>query len=143
MKIVCAWCKQEGREALLGEREPIDDPIETHSICARHSSKLLEELPSPSFPGVRLLFVVRPAEAPLYEHLTRAFAGLSDVRVIMDRRQGERRKVDSTVGADRRQTNRRVRRAEFSSLGYLTVRFGREHHPELVSKRPADDDRSC
>jgi len=124
MRVVCAWCHQEGRAVILGEREPLADTTETHGICSRHSEKLLEQLPSRSFPGTRLLLVLRPAETALHHYLTRAFAGLPDVEVIRDRRQGERREAPSDVSIERRRVNRRIRHADFSSLGYLTVRFG-------------------
>jgi len=127
MRIVCAWCKEEGRAVILGEREPLDDTTETHTICSRHREKLLEDLPSPSFPGIRLLVVLRPAETALHRYLTRALAGLPYVKVISDRRQDERPEAPSDVSSARRRANRRLRRAEFSSLGYLIVRFGTTH----------------
>lgn len=36
MRIICAWCLQEGKIALLGEKVPLDDPRETHGICRPH-----------------------------------------------------------------------------------------------------------
>jgi hypothetical protein len=132
MKIVCAWCKQEGQETILGEREPITDATETHSICARHSEKLLQQVPSRSFPGIRVLFVVRATETVVYDHLTRSCAGLADVAVIRDRRVAERRQASREVPTERRGINRRVRKARFSSLGYLVVRFGPEHEMGLA-----------
>ena len=127
MKIVCAWCKQEGQETILGEREPVADTTETHGICDRHSERLLEQVPSRSFPGIRVLFVVRATETEVYDHLTWSFADLPDVAVITDRRKGERRRAGSDVPIERRRTNRRLRKAQFSGLGYLVVRFGPEH----------------
>ena len=126
MKIVCAWCQEEGLNTVLGEREPISDTTETHGICGRHSEKLLEQLPSGSFPGIRILFVVRVTETGVYDHLTRSFAGLSDVAVITDRRKGERRRAVNDALIERRRANRRLRQVQFSSLGYLVVRFGPE-----------------
>jgi len=126
MRIVCAWCKDEGLNSVLGEREPVSDTTDTHGICARHSDKLLEQLPSGSFPGIRILFVVRVTETGVYDHLTRAFAAFPDIAVITDRRKGERRKARNGVLAERRRTHRRLRKTEFSSLGYLLVRFGPE-----------------
>src|SRR5262249_36225605 len=128
MKAVCAWCQGEGRSGVLGDREPLDDPSETHGVCARHSEKLIEQLPSLSFPGVRMLIVVRRTEAALFTHLTESLAGLSDVAVILDRRQRERRQTPSAPANERRGANRRVRTAPFSNLGYLIVRFGARRH---------------
>lgn len=36
MKVLCAWCEKEGKPALIGEREPLEDPAETHGICPEH-----------------------------------------------------------------------------------------------------------
>jgi hypothetical protein len=136
MKVVCAWCKQEGRGGMLGECEPFDDKSETHGICGRHSQTMLEQLPSHTFPGIRVLLVVHHSEPGLYEHLTRSFATLRDVAVVLDRRLNERRKMPPEGVIERRRANRRIRRSEFSSLGYYVVRFGPERAVE-VRKFPA------
>lgn len=36
MKIVCSWCRQEGKSELVGEKAPLDDARETHGICVAH-----------------------------------------------------------------------------------------------------------
>jgi hypothetical protein len=36
MKIICSWCRQEGKPELVGEKVPLDDARETHGICAAH-----------------------------------------------------------------------------------------------------------
>ena len=36
MKIVCSWCRQEGKNELVGEKAPLDDARETHGICVAH-----------------------------------------------------------------------------------------------------------
>ncbi len=36
MKIICSWCRQEGKAALVCEKAPLDDARETHGICAVH-----------------------------------------------------------------------------------------------------------
>lgn len=38
MKIICSWCKK-----LIGEKEPIDDPSETHAKCAQCLKKQADE----------------------------------------------------------------------------------------------------
>ena len=125
MRVMCAWCQREGEPASLGERAPLDDPAETHGICRRHTLGLLDRLPSRSFPGVRLLFVVSQHEAALYENLRRELAGLSDVQVILERRQGERRVEHQHVAEDQRHDERRLRQGDVSALGYTVIRFGR------------------
>jgi hypothetical protein len=125
MKVMCAWCEREGEPASLGERAPLDDPAETHGICRRHTLDLLDRLPSSSFPGVRLLLVVSPQESALYEHLQRELAGVSGVRVMLERRQGDRRHEPHDVSEEHRRAERRLRQGEVSGLGYTVIRFGR------------------
>ncbi|NWF73913.1 MAG: hypothetical protein HXY51_12840 [Nitrospirae bacterium] len=36
MKIVCSWCRQEGKKDLMGEKAPLKDERETHGICVIH-----------------------------------------------------------------------------------------------------------
>jgi len=127
MKVVCAWCQREGRHRVLAEREPLDDPTETHGMCPRHSEEMIAQLPSPSFPGVRLLIVVRRTEQALFDHLTESLTSLPEVAVLLDRRQRDRRQTPSVVATERRRTSRRIRTAPFSSLGFLIVRFGPTH----------------
>ena len=40
MKIICSWCRHEGKTALMGEKPPIEDERETHGICAGHRNKV-------------------------------------------------------------------------------------------------------
>jgi len=126
MKVTCAWCQREGQPASLGERAPLDDPAETHGICRRHTLELLDRLPSRSFPGVRLLLVVSSRESGLYEHLQRELAGVSGVKVMLERRQGERRLEPESVPDEQRRIERRLRQGEVSALGYTVIRFGRD-----------------
>jgi len=112
MRVLCAWCCHEGLPGYLGEREPLDNPESTHGVCAQHKARLLESLPSRSFPEVELLIVVHPHGAALYEKLTRVFAGTSRVKVIVDRR------VSSDVGPQRA---RRIRKGTMSPLGGWTI----------------------
>jgi hypothetical protein len=127
MRISCAWCQQEGQPASLGERAPLDDPAETHGICRRHTQELVNRLPSRSFPGVRLLLVVSPKQEDLYEHLQRELAGVNGVKVILERRLGERRAENGRdAPEERRLIERRVRQGEVSALGYTVIRFGQD-----------------
>jgi hypothetical protein len=36
MKIICSWCRQEGKTELMGEKAPLKDERETHGICVIH-----------------------------------------------------------------------------------------------------------
>jgi hypothetical protein len=67
----------------------------------------------------RIIVVPRPLEGFFLERLTRHYAERSDVRVVVDRRVGERRRVDRYVCApnplsDRRRTDRRADRVIWS-----------------------------
>lgn len=125
MKVTCAWCQRDGRPANLGERDPLDDPTETHSICRRHLLEQVRGLASHSFPGVKLLLVVRPGESALYERLRREFGGVRGVKVILERRRGERRRAQQSVPREERSDERRIRRGALSARGYIKIRFGR------------------
>lgn len=76
------------------------------------------------------LFIVSRLEPDLYNYLAREFSTEEDVRVIVDRRVGERRGLAGNGGGaqqvERRQGDRR-RQAhvarQLSSLGYAFVRL--------------------
>ena len=71
-----------------------------------------------------MLIVVRPNDRALHDHLQRAFAGMRAVKVIMDRRAGDRRVAQALVAHERRHRRiRRIRQGQVSSLGYTVVRF--------------------
>lgn len=123
MRVICAWCQQEGRRGLLRIREPLDDPTETHGICDRHQQAVFEGFPSGSFPSTRWLFIVPSGDAARYEHLVKLLGNVRGVTVISDRRRGDRRRSAESTTPDRRRFDRRVRRAEVSSLGYALIRF--------------------
>ena len=123
MRVICAWCQQEGRSGLLRVREPVSDDSETHGICERHQQAMFEAFPSTSFPATRWLFIVPRDEAARYEHLVQLLRDVPGTAVILDRRRGERRRGAESPSRDRRQIDRRVRRPETSSLGYAVVRF--------------------
>jgi len=125
LRAFCAWCQREGGPAFLGEREPLDDESETHGVCRRHLQHILAALPSQSFPEVTYLFVIQPGETALFDYLHRAFLGVRGVKVIMERRQTERRGQHGRSAHDRRRTERRQPRGTSYALGYTTVRFGR------------------
>jgi hypothetical protein len=126
MRVTCAWCQHEGRPAVLGERAPLEDPAETHGICRRHTLDLLDRMPSRSFPGVRLLLVVSAKETALYEHLQRELAGVGGVKVMLDRRRGDRKAEEQTVAEALGGLDRRIRQGEVSALGYTIIRFGKD-----------------
>jgi len=133
MHVICAWCRREGKPGYLGEREPFDNPAPTHGVCPRHKEQLLESFPSRSFPDAELLIVVRRNDTALYEYLQRSFAGVSRVKVIMDRRVSDRRSAQRGVTDERRRVGtRRIRQDTISPLGgYTVVRFTPKATPPL------------
>ena len=124
MYVLCAWCNREGQFGYLGEREPLDNPLPTHGLCPSHKTKLLESLPSQSFPEVEVLIVVRRDCLASYERLTRLFAGTTRARVIFDRRVAERRVLAEQGSPERRFRRRRIREGRTSPFDdFLVVRF--------------------
>jgi hypothetical protein len=123
MRVICAWCQQEGRSGLLRVREPLDDTSETHGICERHQQAVFEGLPSASFPSTRWLFIVAARDKKQYDHMISLLHDVPGATVILDRRKGERRRGGGAATTDRRRLERRVRRPQVSSLGYALIRF--------------------
>src|SRR5215813_172693 len=59
-------------------------------------------------PGHGAMYVIiKQAHAYLEETLRRAFAGQENVRVVVDRRRGERRTTRGSVAVERRRADRR------------------------------------
>jgi hypothetical protein len=40
MKVVCSWCRYEGKNDVVGEKPPFDDARETHGICLIHRDEV-------------------------------------------------------------------------------------------------------
>jgi hypothetical protein len=40
MKVVCSWCRKEGKAEFVGEKAPLDDARETHGICVLHRDQI-------------------------------------------------------------------------------------------------------
>jgi hypothetical protein len=145
MRVVCAWCQQEGRSRLLRVGEPLEDTSETHGICNRHQQEIFEMFPSRSFPSTRWLFIVS-SDPRAYSHLVAVMRDVPGVTVIMERRRNERRRAKERRGEERpaqerRHAERRIRHPERHSLGYMLVRFSRrdvEASPVTLPKPPAD-----
>src|SRR5262245_53458869 len=125
MKIICAACRVEGRSGDMGRQPPSADPSETHGYCARHAALLLATLPSHAFPDVDLLIVVRRRDHSLFDYLQGRLGGVRGVKVILERRAGDRRRAAWAPSRDRRRLERRMRASQASSLGYTIVRFRR------------------
>ena len=40
MRVICSWCKEEGRPDLVREKAPLADARETHGICDFHLQQM-------------------------------------------------------------------------------------------------------
>jgi len=70
----------------------------------------------------REVFVVARDRPDLYRYLSQTFADAKNVEVIWDRRTEERRRTGDAPPRNRRQTDRRTRRAaddEIRRVGYV------------------------
>jgi hypothetical protein len=71
-----------------------------------------------------LLIVVAQDEPGIYRNLCRRFEGAGGVRIVRDRRLGDRRRTSRSRGRDRRISDRRVQsdiERRLRSLGYATI----------------------
>lgn len=72
------------------------------------------------------ILVVARTQQSLYEYLCQDFAEDPDVRVVIDRRRGERRQRGEAWSAERRRNERRTRPAiddKLESVGFAIVRL--------------------
>lgn len=44
MKVLCAWCEEEGKQALIRESESDPCAMATHGICREHEVALLKQI---------------------------------------------------------------------------------------------------
>jgi len=58
--------------------------------------------------GIKSIIVIQQPYAHLEKELRTAFKGQEDVKVILDKRYGERRKKPKAVTVDRRKSDRRI-----------------------------------
>ena len=69
-----------------------------------------------------LLFIVARTRLDRFEELCQYFAGWRDVRIVLDRREGERREPLTRVGVERRRAERRHRlEPSLKKLGWAVV----------------------
>ena len=72
------------------------------------------------------ILVVARTQPSLYDYLCQDFAGDPDVRVVIDRRRGERRQRGEQWSTDRRRNERRTRPPidhKLQSIGFAIVRL--------------------
>lgn len=61
----------------------------------------------PETPGPRLLFIVARTETKLHWYAQSSFADAQSIQVVLDRRQGERRRAGAPPSVERRHSDRR------------------------------------
>jgi hypothetical protein len=122
MRALCSWCKAEGSPALLGEREPLENPIDTFGVCPRHMAAVLTAPRLRPSTNGQLLIVVALKDRGLYEYLSRGLADVEGVQVLLERRQSERRGRPREVSWERRQGDRRQPRGVVHSMGCTFIR---------------------
>ena len=44
MRVICAWCEDEGKETLIGEIGLFDWQVTSHGICIDHETVLLRQI---------------------------------------------------------------------------------------------------
>ena len=82
------------------------------------------------------LLIVARNQRSLYEYLKNDFEADPEVRVVMDRRQTERRQRMEAWAAERRQSERRVRPPldeKFQTVGFAVIEMG---GPEMAPHTP-------
>jgi len=100
MVTVCAWCQK-----YMGTKDPLDNPTVTHGICA--TCALRQQL------GVMPTLVIAKEHAETLPVFKELLNGVPEIRVVVDRRQAERRLEPPTadeVGEQRRKNERRQKK---------------------------------
>jgi hypothetical protein len=80
-----------------------------------------------------LLIVVAQDEPGIYRNLRRRFEAAGSVRIVRDRRLGDRRRASASRARDRRISDRRVQpdlERRLGSLGYATIPVAGGERPQ-------------
>ena len=96
MITVCAWCQK-----YMGMKDPLGDAAVTHGICNTCSLRQrIGEMPT---------LVIAKERADTLPVLRALLTGTPTIRVVVDRREGERRRLAEAAEAERREhrTDRR------------------------------------
>jgi hypothetical protein len=94
MVTVCAWCRK-----FMGTKEPLGDPVVTHGICA--TCVLRQRI------GVMPTLVIARERADMLPLLEALLTGTPEIRVVVERREGERRASGTAAALERRARNDR------------------------------------
>lgn len=94
MITVCAWCRK-----FMGTKEPLADAVVTHGICP--TCTLRQQL------GAMPTLVIARERAEVLPLLEALLTGIPEIRVVVERREGERRRARRADGSERRNSNDR------------------------------------
>jgi hypothetical protein len=101
MVTICAWCQR-----YMGTKEPLPDPSLTHGICK--TCAMRQQL------GGSPTLVISRQRAEALPFLTGLLRGLPEIRVVVDRRRGDRRRpgfseevLEQSASSERRLPNER------------------------------------
>ncbi len=109
MVTICAWCQR-----YLGMKEPLADPSLTHGICK--TCALRQQL------GGSPTLVVSRERAEALPFLQGLLKGTPEIQVVVDRRQGERRRLSlSDPMIAQTEAERRLANDRRQSLGLVLV----------------------
>src|SRR5262245_54055065 len=110
MVTICAWCQR-----YLGIKEPLADPSLTHGICK--TCAMRQQL------GGSPTLVVSRERAGALPFLMGLLHGTPEIRVIVDRRQGDRRRSSLVlqVREESLEAERRLQSERRHSLGLVLV----------------------
>jgi hypothetical protein len=97
MVTVCAWCQK-----YMGMKEPLADPAVTHGIC--HTCALRQQI------GEMPTLVIARERADTLAVFQGLLSGTPEIRVVVDRRERERRSMELAAQAERERRNQQDRR---------------------------------
>lgn len=104
MITVCAWCQK-----YMGMKDPLGDPAVTHGIC--HTCALRQQI------GEMPTLIIAKERADTLPVLRALLTGTPTIRVVVDRREGERRRLaDAAEAAEAERRASRTDRRQGQSL---------------------------
>jgi len=99
MVTVCAWCQR-----FMGMKEPLHETVVTHGICTTCAMRQqIGEMPT------LVIARERAHTLPVFQGL---LTGTPEIRVVVDRRRGERRRPSPIADPDGERRGRADRRQD-------------------------------
>jgi hypothetical protein len=66
MKVVCSWCRKEGKSEFVREKAPLDDARETHGICVLHGNQIRQRWQASLQSGSTKSFFISASTSALF-----------------------------------------------------------------------------